>query len=245
MYTVYKHTTPAGKVYIGLTNQRLAKRWGKDGAGYKAQILFYRAITKYGWENIKHEVIKEGLTRSEAAALEVELIALYDSTNPERGYNSSTGGDSGRAGAKSSEETKQKQSRALKGKPSPKKGIPLTDEHKKKLSLAFSGEKNHFFGKHHTAEANRRNAEAHKGKPSPRSKAVICLDTGARYLSAAEAGRALGLCGKSICANCSGKLKKTGGLHFAYIDDLQATETPQNARKEETQANTPGTTKGA
>lgn len=27
MYTVYKHTTPSGKVYIGITGQKPERRW--------------------------------------------------------------------------------------------------------------------------------------------------------------------------------------------------------------------------
>ena len=46
-YTVYKHTSPSGKIYIGMTCQKPKDRWGKDGNGYKGQP-FYNAIQKYG-----------------------------------------------------------------------------------------------------------------------------------------------------------------------------------------------------
>ena len=52
-YTVYKHTSPSGKVYIGVTSLRPKERWS-GGAGYVKNKHFYRAIKKYGWENIKH-----------------------------------------------------------------------------------------------------------------------------------------------------------------------------------------------
>lgn len=32
-WTVYKHTSPSGKVYVGITNQPILKRW-KNGLGY-------------------------------------------------------------------------------------------------------------------------------------------------------------------------------------------------------------------
>lgn len=42
-YTVYKHTSPSGKVYIGITKRKPEYRWNK-GKGYrKDQLLFYRA----------------------------------------------------------------------------------------------------------------------------------------------------------------------------------------------------------
>ena len=93
LYSVYKHTTPSGKVYIGITCRNPKIRWGA-GSGYKTQV-FNRAIEKYGWKNIKHEIICSGLTETEASAKERELIAEYDSCNPKRGYNKNYGGTFG------------------------------------------------------------------------------------------------------------------------------------------------------
>lgn len=33
-YCVYKHTSPSGKVYIGITNQKPTRRW-REGEGYR------------------------------------------------------------------------------------------------------------------------------------------------------------------------------------------------------------------
>ena len=61
-YTVYKHTSPSGKVYIGITKRKPEYRWNK-GKGYrKDQLLFYRAIKKYGWDNFTHEILYTGLS---------------------------------------------------------------------------------------------------------------------------------------------------------------------------------------
>lgn len=62
MYTVYKHTTPSGKVYIGITGRAVEKRW-ENGSGYKSNKYFYSAIKKYGWDNIKHEIVCTGLSK--------------------------------------------------------------------------------------------------------------------------------------------------------------------------------------
>lgn len=56
-FIVYKHTTPSQKIYIGITSMSTSKRWGHKGYGYRNQPYFYRAILKYGWDNIKHEVL--------------------------------------------------------------------------------------------------------------------------------------------------------------------------------------------
>lgn len=88
---VYIHTTPSGKKYVGLTSMTARQRW-KYGDGYRSQ-LFGRAIKKYGWDNIEHEIIKDNLTLEEAKQLEKELIIFFDTTNPKKGYNQTNGGE--------------------------------------------------------------------------------------------------------------------------------------------------------
>ena len=73
-YTVYKHTSPSGKVYIGITKRKPEYRWNK-GKGYrKDQLLFYRAIKKYGWDNFTHEILYTGLSEKDAKNIEISLI---------------------------------------------------------------------------------------------------------------------------------------------------------------------------
>lgn len=90
-YIVYMHTTPSGKRYIGITSQLPCQRW-KRGKHYKTQV-FGRAVEKYGWDNIKHEILHTGLTEEEAKAKEIELIAKYRTTEYEYGYNITQGGN--------------------------------------------------------------------------------------------------------------------------------------------------------
>lgn len=91
-WSVYKHTTPSGKVYIGITSKTPQQRWN-SGHGYRKCKAFWNAIVKYGWQNIQHEVLYEGLTKYQAEALEKELITKYRSTDCRFGYNIMPGGD--------------------------------------------------------------------------------------------------------------------------------------------------------
>ena len=97
-YCVYKHTTPNNKVYIGITSKNPLERWN-NGHGYASNKHFTNAIMKYGWDNIQHEILFEGLTKEEACQKEIELIAFYKSNNCEFGYNRSSGGEWSAIGA--------------------------------------------------------------------------------------------------------------------------------------------------
>ena len=90
-YYVYKHTSPSGKVYIGITQQEPKKRW-LGGLGYQKQEHFWNAIQKYGWDNFKHEILFSGLSKNEAEDKEKYLIKRYNSCNRENGYNQDLGG---------------------------------------------------------------------------------------------------------------------------------------------------------
>lgn len=89
------HTSPSGKVYIGITCRPASVRWKSDGSGYKGHSYFWNAIQKYGWENFKHEILLCGLSRAEASEKEREYIALYRSNDESFGYNLTSGGEAG------------------------------------------------------------------------------------------------------------------------------------------------------
>lgn len=91
-YSVYMHTSPSGKRYIGITKQKPEQRWGK-GRNYKSNSYFTSAINKYGWNNFKHEILFEVESLAEAKELEIQLIAHYKSDERKYGYNISKGGD--------------------------------------------------------------------------------------------------------------------------------------------------------
>lgn len=126
-YSIYKHTAPNNKVYIGQTKQNPHDRW-HVGNAYKTNTYFSNAIKKYGWDNFKHEIIQSGLTLEEANALEKQLIEQYKSTDRRYGYNIREGGSSGFIPA---EETKEKLRTALTGRAN-----PHTAEQNKHISQA-------------------------------------------------------------------------------------------------------------
>lgn len=204
MYTVYKHTTPNNKVYIGMTGNKPVKRWD-NGRGYITQRLFYRAIQKYGWGNIKHEILFAGLTKEQAAQKEIELIALYDSTNPAKGYNCSTGGENGCAGVAKNKEWRRKLSEANKGKRPSKETIA-------KLKKVRQGKKP-ALGMKHSEETKLKMSMSH-------SIYVECLETNEIYKSAIVAGEIIGIDCSSIRKVCREERKTAGGYHWRYVEGV-------------------------
>lgn len=187
-YSVYKHTSPDGKVYIGATSQEPEKRWRKDGKGYRIQPRMHEAIENIGWDNFDHEIVASGMTEEEAHNMEKELIEKYNSTDIEHGYNMVKGGK-GMLGYVPSEEVRRKQSERVRGENHPLYGKhhseetrrKLSESHKgqglgkslsketrEKISKAKSGKNHHFYGKHLSEEHRRKMSESRTGEKNPR-----------------------------------------------------------------------------
>lgn len=126
MYKVYMHKSPSGGVYIGITRQSLKRRW-RNGSSYKCCKLFYNAIKKYGWDNIRHTLLFDKLSELDAKMIEIDLIHYYKKIG--KSYNITDGGE-GSLGVAMSKETKQKISMANKGRYI---GRKLTDSWKNKV----------------------------------------------------------------------------------------------------------------
>lgn len=84
MYYIYRHILPNGKSYIGKTENPKARY--QNGKGYKKCPKFNNAIQKYGWENIKHEILYTTEDECKARGLEKDMIEKYNSIKD--GYNS-------------------------------------------------------------------------------------------------------------------------------------------------------------
>ena len=122
-YSVYELVFPNGKRYIGLTGQKPEDRW-QGGSGYCGQFV-YKAIKKYGWDNIQHNIISTNLSQNQAARLEEYLIKLYKSNDRKFGYNCSEGGECGCRKSKENhwtygtprpKETREKIAKTLEGR---------------------------------------------------------------------------------------------------------------------------------
>ena len=112
-YWVYIHTCPNGKKYVGITTRsEPERRWGRNGEGYEGQ-LFGKAVRKYGWSSITHEVFQVD-SKEEMYYTEKYLIAYYHTTEREFGYNLSSGGEKSALGCIRSEEYRKKMSEAQK-----------------------------------------------------------------------------------------------------------------------------------
>ena len=171
-WCVYKHISPSSKVYIGITCQKLNERW-RNGKGYMKNKYFARAIDKYGWDNFSHIVVAKGLSEDEAKWLEIQLISAHDSTNPDKGYNITKGGE-GTNGFHHTEESKKKIGNFHRGK-------PLSEEHRKKISENHARANLNKCGELSPNWGNR-------GKYNSCTKIVLCLTTGKCFWGYKEAG---------------------------------------------------------
>lgn len=240
-YCLYMHTTPSGKVYIGITCREPLKRW-KNGKGYSGSPHFDNAIKKYGWDNIKHEVLLTGLTKKSACEMEKCFIQMYDSTNPAKGYNSTFGGDEG---LKITKETRKKISEANKIVYSdPKRrhemskrmiGYKHSEEAKKKMSESHKGlthvasdewKKNishslkEYYADPINSEKYRRNSERLTELGKRKARKVEQLDFQMNvvnvYESLNEAGRQTGVRDGNISKCCNGKVRSAGGYIWRF-----------------------------
>lgn len=190
-YSVYCHTNKInGKRYIGITKRQPEKRWA-NGYGYSNNRHFFAAIQKYGWDSFSHEVWFTDLSYEDACLAERELIAKYDSTNQEKGYNVDLGG-TGLGTA--SEEHKKAISEARKGRPHPHKGRPLT------------GDKSPTYGTHRSEYVKQKSREVN-------SIPVLCVETGVLYESGVSAAKENGLTASAVSYSCKTG-RPTKGLHF-------------------------------
>jgi group I intron endonuclease len=129
------------KIYIGKSfniHQRL-NRHKRDAEKLKNRGYFQRAIIKHGWESFNFQVLEifENFDKSKDGSqlleIEASYIRLYDSNNPEKGYNICEY-SSDRTGLKCSDDTKAKMRKA-------RMGYKCSDETKEKMRIANLGKR--------------------------------------------------------------------------------------------------------
>lgn len=176
---IYKITNKInGKIYIGQTRQSIDIRFSchcKKSTATKGVSLIANSIQKYGRDNFTIIKIDEAYSLPELNEKETYWINFYNSTNKTIGYNLMSGGRNSshsqeskdkisKANSNPSPETRKRKSDSHKGKPAHKnsiaalvratKGIPQSDEHKQKRSLALKG-------KPRSEETRRKISESH------------------------------------------------------------------------------------
>lgn len=207
-YSVYVHRFPNGKVYVGITGKKPEQRW-KRGRNYGSNPAMMRAIAKYGWDNIEHAVLFSGITQKEAEEKERELISLYHANDGVHGYNITNGGESV---GKMTEETKRKISEIKKAQYS-------TPEFRKKLSEGHKGLPAHNKGVPMTEEQRRKVSLAKMGCEGTGKRKVICIDSGTVYESITEASRETGAQMSKIIEVCKHHRKATLGQRWEYVEE--------------------------
>lgn len=113
-YSVYKATSPSGKIYIGMTTQAFCRR--KSAHKYlskRSNTIFYKAIRKYGFEKFSWEVMYRTDNLEELGSKESEFIEFFKSDARSHGYNQRSGGQ---VGWKYSPEVREKMAAAKRGK---------------------------------------------------------------------------------------------------------------------------------
>lgn len=153
-WTIYMYTFPNGKRYIGKTKRRLSQRQGNTTtwSGYRNCTLLWKAIQKYGVENIQQTIlVSEIMEDSKANEMEKQYIEFYKTSvkkyGAEYGYNLTAGGD-GVTDVCYSEEERQRHIKQMCENGRKHKGIPLSEEHKRKLSEAKTGSRHPLYGRH-------------------------------------------------------------------------------------------------
>lgn len=186
---IYKITSPSGKVYIG-QSRHILKRFKTHlrNSKYRGSYL-YNSIAKYGFHNHIFDIIHE---LPEDVALdvlhdyEILYIDLYKSCAIEL-LNSSVGGR-GREGVIVSQATREKLSRAHKGRRHTEetklkigqtnRGKKRSEETKKILSRINTGKPCPMAGKKHSAEARLKISQKQIGrKLSQEHKSKIGIKT--------------------------------------------------------------------
>ena len=235
-WCVYAHTNIInGKQYIGITAQdNPEKRW-RNGNGYK-KGYFKNAIKKYGWDNFKHEILKDDIDSLEEANYYEHLYIMQNNTKVPNGYNLTDGGD-GTQGWIATDDFKKIQSdihkaqwqdeefrnRMMDIRNSPDSPYK-SDEFRNKISSLVSGENNPNYGNHWSQEQKealskkQKNNPIYKNENNPNAKRIRCIETGEVFECIKYAKEKYGIKSDgSLTVALKNPNRTAAKLHWEYI----------------------------
>lgn len=230
MYYIYLIVNKTnGKTYVG--QRKSSKEWYEDK--YMGSGKYLKASQKkYGIENFEKFLIQYCYSKEETNKAERFWIAEYRSRGKAE-YNITDGGQGGNLG----EEVNKKISEAKKGKKRP----PISEETRKKMSVANSG-RHHTEetkrkisdgnkGKHQTEEQKRHHSEVTKGKPAwNKGKSGYLSEESRKKMSEAKKGKTTWNKGKHLSEEQKKKISETNrGKHWYNNGEIsiQAKECPE------------------
>lgn len=242
LWSVYKHVSPSGKIYVGMAKD-IRHRWRGNGNGYKGGTRIWDAIQKYGWENFQHEIVASDLTFQEACDMETELIRKYDTMSPDCGYNLTAGGRHGIH----SPESNARLSAAQMGHPVSDRVRAILSEHHSnplicldtgetfdnaqdaanKLNLcrtsilkAANGRQDTCGGLHFATVSDYENNTIKRFVPAPSIYSKVrCITTGDIFDNVSDASRKTGLSRRAISYACNGVHETCGGMRWEFVDE--------------------------
>ena len=91
---IYKFTSPSNKSYVGKTVQSFSKRMYGHRKKSSTCTALKNAINKYGWNQMKREIVEENIPEDQLNDREKYWIKTYDTMAP-HGYNLTDGGEGG------------------------------------------------------------------------------------------------------------------------------------------------------
>lgn len=203
MYSVYVLRDVKGKVYVGTTSTPLEVRWN-NGNGYRFCDGLWETIQQYGWNSISKEVVAVGLSEVEASKIEQRLIAEFDATNPDKGYNRELGGVCNHKII--SDRSREKMKSSKLGERNPNFGKHFSEEHRAKLSASNTGVKR--------SVATRE--KCGKAKEKPVNQYSILGVFLAQYESGIKAAIATGTDNRHISKVCNHKRATAGGYRWEF-----------------------------
>jgi hypothetical protein len=150
MKYIYLITSPSGKQYIGKSTIAPTQKFTlyRSAATYFPNIKrpILEAIRKYGWDNMKFEIIEQNNNWTSTELNEREKYWIHQYETLQKGYNLTSGGD-----GHDSESAKLFWQNA-------------SDEWKEKRSLNCSiGQKRRYKNSKDSIETKKRKSESHKG----------------------------------------------------------------------------------